>query len=132
MVEGAENLSHGGAERRQHKRIEKQYVTRVNDRISGGWNIAFIRNISAGGLLFHYDKKLNPGALIDFKVSFGMAKEPIECVGKVLRVKAATDAPVYEIATVFVLIKETDSRLINRVAEELCSDKTEGIQNQDR
>ena len=112
-------------ERRQYKRIEKQVMTRLKDNASAGWNIIFTRNISAGGMLFNYTQRLDPGWILDFKITLSGMSNPIECTGEVVRSKPVTSLSadpqkegirMYETAAQFTQIRPAHSLFINHVA----------------
>ncbi len=123
-----ERADYPGPERRRCKRIRKQFLARLRileKDADDHWNIVFIQNIGAGGLLFYYDKKLNEGVRLDFKINFSMMKEPIDCSGEVVRVRKE-DSLVYEVGVFFRKINPSEAAFIGRAAEEFYS-KKEGM-----
>jgi hypothetical protein len=114
-----------GQERRKHKRIEQQFIARFQVRPHDssqeafkGWDIVTVRNLSAGGVNFNYDKDLGVGAVLDFKVNFPDYEPPISCLAKVLRVD---DAPygLFHIAAEFSGVDEKEKKMIENLANEL-------------
>lgn len=112
-------------ERRKHKRIEQQFIARFQVRPHGssqetfkGWDMVTVRNLSAGGVNFNYDKDLGVGTVLDFKVNFPDYEPPISCQAKILRVE---DAPygLFHIAAEFSGIDKKEKQMIEDLADEL-------------
>ena len=110
-------------ERREHRRIDKSFLTRLKimpSKLSklknAFWDLITTKNLSAGGLLFNYYKDVPVGAEIELRIVFPLADRPIECIGKVVRSQKIIDNGVksaYRIAAQFEDINEQDKRSIN-------------------
>ena len=118
-----EDQEHPQTEKRKSKRLNKQFVIRL--QIQGGaskdWDMILISNISRGGLLFSYAKELKEGMILNFKINIALNKNPIYCVGRVVRAKALGNAKIYEAGISFTEISEADADLINQTVEEFLS-----------
>ncbi len=121
-------------EKRKHKRIEKPYIVKLHaipdeakDRISPDWDMVVAKDLGAGGVFFYTSKDLRIGTLLDLRIGFSTATPPIECVGKVVRIKEQPDTSIFGIATNFTKIDEQKKELINRTAEELSRQKNQNV-----
>ena len=61
------------------------------------WNIVFVKNLSAGGIMFDYYKKcryyndnLGFGSLLELKIEFIKSIPTISCTGRVVRIEDAS------------------------------------------
>ncbi|NQT90072.1 MAG: PilZ domain-containing protein [Candidatus Omnitrophica bacterium] len=114
-----------GAEKRKYRRLKKQFVVRLRfhskSRIAifGEYDMVSVRNISAGGALFNYDRKIRLGETITMGMQFPMLKEPIRCTGEIVRVESPSSSgdtsvlPVYFIAIRFIATSEEETRAID-------------------
>jgi len=122
-------------ERRRYKRIRKNFVAKFRlkcDR-SGiesaeNWEMVTTHDLSAGGVLFNYDKEISVGSLVDMFINFPQVKTPINCVGKILRIGRSNPLSLLKIAANFIDIKEEDKQEINRAAEEFYSKQSGRIE----
>ena len=118
------DVNSSGPDKRQHKRIEKPYTVRFRPLSSVGaqtWDMILIKNISAGGLLFHYEHEIKKDTLLNFKISFAYGMPVIECVGRVLRSNAVGKPPVFATAVNFIEISRSQAELIDEHAEKFYS-----------
>ena len=113
-------------DRRKYTRIQKPFLVRYRPRIplekgkkSSRWNIVPIQNISAEGILFKLDKKLEVGTLIDLKIHFPGFHEPIECVARVYRSKKQPQTRLFHITALFTAISAHERELIQKTAERI-------------
>jgi hypothetical protein len=120
-------------ERRRHKRISKSFMSwlkffrgeQEDKRVehSYEWDMVTTRDLSAGGILFNYDKQVGIGIGAKFKVVFPFADHLIECTGKVIRdEKVSTvsmpNTDLHRVAAQFGSIKESDACLIEKIANQ--------------
>lgn len=115
-----EDRRSGSNERRQFPRIARRITTRfqVAEDSQKKWDIILLDNLSAGGVLFRHNEKLEVGTLINLVMSFPNASEqPLLSVAKVLRVKQFQGLLIYEIAAQFTQIDEKTIKLINDIVE---------------
>jgi hypothetical protein len=117
------------ADRRRYKRIERQFIARFQIRphespkeAFAGWDMVTVRNLSAGGVNFNYDKDLGVGSVMDFKVNFPDYEPPINCLAKVIRIGKAPYG-LFHIAAEFSGMDEREKQMINDLAESLQLDK---------
>ncbi len=88
-------------EKRKDLRLEKKFVLRVaaqgeEETISTQWTLVTSKNISAGGVLFTYDRPLDNGTSLHFKIHF--PKKTIECSGIVRRTSPTGLKPLVSVA----------------------------------
>ena len=115
-----------GPERRTCKRIRHQFITRFRiypqkgAKQSHHWNITIIRNLSAGGLLFNYDKNLAAGAVIEFKITLPFIIRPTRCLGTVCRTEPADKRfgnKLYRVATHFIELDDEKKEAVTMHAK---------------
>ncbi len=125
-------MEYSRQERRVCKRIKYQFMTRFRiypqkgAKESHKWDIATIRNLSAGGLLFNYDKNLAAGTVIEFKITLPFIIEPTHCLGMVCRSEPfgkSSDSKLYKIATHFIELDDEKRKIITIHAEKYYSRK---------
>lgn len=113
------------AEKRKARRMQRSFTARVQMRTPSlfpAWDIVTVQNLSADGMLFHYDKPVEPGTVLDFKINFPMTDQPIDGTGRVLRAESTGQGPYYHVAAYFTHITQTERELINESAAELHSE----------
>ena len=115
-------------ERRQHKRIKKNFLARFRLKNIGSdigndgcWEMVTTQNLGAGGVLFNYDKEIPVGSIIDMLINFPQIKNPVSCIGRVLRIDKTNPLALIKIAANFIDISQQDQQEINRAAEEFYS-----------
>ncbi len=84
-------------------------------------------NISAGGLAFRTREKLNPGDVIEVRMKLTDGRNPLECIGRVLRIsgnRAAADRGIYEAAVSFLAIHSVDRLRIEKFCRETAEKAT--------
>ncbi|HEC64389.1 MAG TPA: PilZ domain-containing protein [bacterium] len=113
-------------ERRKYKRTEKPYIARLRikqykglERSSAEWDMVALKDLSAGGVLFNYNKNLGIGALLDLKIDVSTATPTIKCAGKVTRIEQSQPHYTLRIATEFTGIEEKGKEMINTAVEEI-------------
>jgi c-di-GMP-binding flagellar brake protein YcgR len=113
-------------ERRKHKRIEKPYMARLRVKqyegleiSSSEWDMVALKDLSAGGVLFNYNKNLGIGSLLDFKIDISRSTPTINCAGKVTRIEHPHPLSMFRIATEFAEIEEHKKEMINATLERI-------------
>jgi hypothetical protein len=112
-----------GLEKRKHRRIYKTILARFRTYPKGleykpsHWDIVSLNDLSAGGLLFRYNKKIRVGTYLNFLIPFPGSQEPISCLAKVLRLKSRE--LLYDVAASFTDIDDENTGRINKNAEDL-------------
>ncbi len=113
-------------ERRKYKRTEKPYMARLRikqyeglERSSAEWDMVALKDLSAGGVLFNYNKNLGIGSLLDLKIDVSTAIPTIKCAGKVTRIERSQPHFILRIATEFTEINEQAKELISKAIEEI-------------
>jgi len=99
--------------RREFARLNTHCLLKYKG-LSGKEVLSFIRNISAGGALFHCKEELAVGAVIELGISFSGSPQPIKVLAKVLRVKRLKTVGGFYVGVEFVNIGDKDRELINQ------------------
>ncbi|MEI8348617.1 MAG: PilZ domain-containing protein [Candidatus Omnitrophota bacterium] len=109
------------SERRQYKRIDCYCLIRYRALNSQGAyteNLASIRNISGGGLLFKSREYLPVGTQLEVKINFVALEKPIFVLARVVRFEAnKKNAGSYRIGIFFTTIKDQDRKIITQFTE---------------
>lgn len=119
-------MNYKGDERRKYKRVKKPFIVgfQVRPHSPGlddfsGWDMVATLDLGAGGILFYYDRKLEVGSYLDLRINFSVARPPIKCVGKVIRIEEPHCGYMFLVAVVFTEIDEKDQLALNDVVEKL-------------
>jgi len=99
--------------RREFARFNTHFLLKYKG-IGGKPILSFIRNISAGGALFHCKEEIPVGAVIELSISFPPSPEPIKVLAKVLRVKQLKTVAGFYIGVKFINIGDKAKELINQ------------------
>lgn len=120
-MENKSGSNFSGAERRRFKRLNKQFVVRIQavGNVSKGWDIVMIRNISKGGMCFMTSDELKTGDTLNFKINVKLNHNTILCDGTVIRVRTIRKPNVYEVGISFKDIQGADGDLISSTVEEI-------------
>lgn len=119
-------MEYKGSEKRKYKRIKHSFTARirlyqgaVNSEQSGKWNIVTIRNLSAAGISFNYNKKIALGTLIELNITLPIGPKPIHCLAEVCRIDESQSdrvrIPVFGIAVRFIEIESDKKEAINKL-----------------
>jgi len=113
-----------GLEKRKYTRIEKPFMVRFrinqyegHKMIHSNWDIVTIKDLSAMGVCFQYNKNLGIGSLIDLKLDISYSMQTISCVGKVIRIRKTDGYPGFSIATEFAVIDKEEKAMIDKTAK---------------
>lgn len=82
------------------------------------WEMVSVKNLSAGGLLFYYNRNLGFDSLLDLKIDIFHVIPTIHCVGKVVRVEEAQPHSLFRIAASFTELSSEQKELINKTVVE--------------
>ena len=111
-------LGYSGPERREFKRFQKFFVVciQAQEKISflDEWQIVGLENISEGGMLFNHNKALEKGAILKIKIKIDPDNNPIQCIGRIVRVQKLGQLELYEYGTHFTEIKPEDRALVRQ------------------
>ncbi len=123
-----------GQKRRGNKRYEnlprKEPIVMARFKIrsdeaqemeSNDWDSVILKNLSAGGALFFYNKELEIGTLLSLKIYVPEAILIINCVGKVIRIDKPKSTSMYGIAIKLIDIGEQEKEVINTAVEKALS-----------
>ena len=75
--------------------------------------MSFIRDISAGGVLFHSKQDIPVGSILELTINFSPSPRSIKTRAKVLRVKLLKKVEGVDMAVEFINIDNKDKNLIN-------------------
>ncbi|GJQ60730.1 MAG: PilZ domain-containing protein [Candidatus Scalindua sp. AMX11] len=116
-----QNLS----EKREYKRREIPVLARFRVKKYKGqemspfyWEMVSVKNVSAGGLLFYYNRNLGSDSLLDLKIDISYTTPTISCVGKVVRIEEPQPHSLFRIAASFSELSKEEKELINKTIEE--------------
>ncbi len=91
--------------------------------VSKDWDMILIKNISKGGLLFNYDDELKIGTTLNLKINIALNKNPIHCIGKVVRMETSGNPITYEAGVYFTEINNADAEMIEKTVEKFLSEE---------
>lgn len=117
--------------KRKYKRIKHRFTARirlyqkeVKPNESLKWDIVTIRDLSAGGVSFNYDKKIPLGTSLEFNIALPFIKEPAHCVAEVCRIDESQSnkiglkkTRIYWIAVRFIEIESDKKEAIIKFAD---------------
>ncbi len=112
---------------RIYKRIPAQFQFLRKD-ILEKWDIIFLDNVGAGGVMFKLNQDLELGTIINMKMTLP-GSEPITCLAKVIRVKKMPASLVREIAAHFIEMDDSKVAQINQIAEKIYTQNIKRIQH---
>ena len=107
------------AEKRQHPRLDKKFVLCVapqgeEQSVSTQWTFVTSKNISAGGVLFTYDRPLADGTALTFSIHF--PGKTIQCSGVVRRTSPTALQPLVNVAAKLDGLASLDREFIEQYA----------------
>ena len=132
-------------EKRKYERMEpktskcfarfrvKQYEDQ--EMSSPDWDTVAVKNLSAGGMLFHYHKDLEIDSVMDLTIDISAYTPTIKCVGRVIRIEEFQSLSTQDvqplhsircIATEFTEISKQERETIDITVEETLRKETNG------
>ncbi len=118
-------------ENRNYKEIETPCIAKFhtkqcadNENYAPDWDIVSVKNLSAGGMVFVYDKDLGIDSIINISFEISQSIPTISCVGKVLRIEERRHLSGYCIAIQFTEMSAKIKEEINGTIEEILRKKT--------
>jgi hypothetical protein len=119
-------------ERRKYKRLRSpfmplfHYTARFRAKQCEGqeisspdWDIVAVKNLSAGGMVYDYNKKLKLDSLLNLEIDFFKSTPSINCVGRVVRIEKSQANSMFSIAAKFTEIGEEEKEMINTNVENI-------------
>ena len=100
-------------EKRKHDRIDKKVLLRVSMREKDGapeWTIVTSKNISASGVLFGFNQKLDRGTPLYLRIHF--PDHAIDCTATVRRSVPGAQMPLTDVAVSLKGLERSDRDLI--------------------
>jgi c-di-GMP-binding flagellar brake protein YcgR len=82
--------------------------------------LSFIRDISAGGVLFHSKQDIPVGSILELSINFSPSPRSIKTRAKVLRVKLLKKVKGVDMAVEFINLDNKAKSLINHKILEIC------------
>ncbi len=125
MTELVETSNYTGPDRRKYKRIKQRFIIRFR-QADNTWQMVTAQNMSAGGVLFNFDNsvdRVDRDAPLNLKVVFPLIKEPVNCLGKTVRIVRPSGSTFFQIAVKFLDIGEEEKSIINKSADDFYSKK---------
>lgn len=101
--------------KRQFLRLMAHHLLKyklVNEGGRGGV-LSFVRNISAGGVLFHSSEYIKPGSILELTINFPPSAESIKIMAKTLRARGLKTIGGFDIAVQFLNLDEATKKFIN-------------------
>lgn len=105
--------------RRTYDRIHKNFSSSVRTaggRQPGVWTLVFVKNISAGGILFNAEQPSGVGDTVELRIDMLSGRDPICCLGRVVRCVPIEGYPLHEVAVRYDDIAQKDRRDLERFA----------------
>ncbi len=113
--------------KRADTRIKRRFLVRFrieSSKKSYKWDIVTVRDLSAIGISFNYDKRIPLYTPLEFNITLPTVKESIHCKGMVCRVGKVTShrkdirrRPIYDIFTAFTEIERDKENIIETLAK---------------
>jgi hypothetical protein len=111
-------------ERRKYKKLVPPYIARfrtiplvAEKMVSTDWDIVAVKNLSAGGMVYDYNKNLELDSLLDLKIDFFKSIPVLYCIGRVVRSEKLLTNSRFRIAAKFTGINEQEREMINTTVE---------------
>lgn len=105
------------------KRIDRQYITRIQRQGSETWELVPVKNISATGILINYCEALEVGMTLSFQITLPFLSAPTVCRGEIVRVVNNTNPgaliKVFGIGVKFSDLDETIQQRLNDYAGQI-------------
>lgn len=107
----------GRADKREYPRLNKKVVLQVAPRgeqetASSQWTLVTTKNISAGGVMFTYNRSLNEGTPLTLSIHF--PEKTIRCAGVVHRTSPSLRVPLVQVAARLEGFHNGDREFIER------------------
>ncbi len=120
-----------GKEKRKYKRTGLPYYMAALQikhheglkTTSAGWDWVVLKDLSAGGTLFSYNKNLEIGTLLDLIIDVSKHTPAINCVVRAIRIEQSQTHSTRHFAIEFEDTDEQARGRINKVAEEIIEQK---------
>jgi hypothetical protein len=128
-------------EKREYKRIEltkgkdkkiiPPYIARFRvkqyegqETSSPDWNIVAVKSLSAGGMVYDYNKNLEVNQFLDLKIQFFKSIPDINCICRVVRIEKSQPNSLFRIAAKFTEIDGQEREMINTTVEAIFRKET--------
>jgi len=107
--------------KRQFLRLGAHHLLKYKMLDEGGKEgiLSFVRNISAGGVLFHSNEHIKPGSILELDISFPPSPDSIKIKAKVLRSSRLKAMGGFDVAVQFLSLNENIKKFINRKIENI-------------
>ncbi len=101
------------AEKRKFIRLKAHHLMRYKI-VDKGKALSFVRDISAGGVLFHSHKYIHPGSIVELQINFPSHAGPIEATSKIVRIRPLSRVGGFEVGAEFIEIDKDSRDFINK------------------
>ncbi len=112
--------------KRKNKKIVSPYIARFRvkqyegqEMSSPDWDIVAVKNLSAGGMVYDYNKNLELDSLLYLKIDLFKSIPVINCIGRVVRSEKHLANSRFRIAAEFIEIDEQEKEMINTTVEKV-------------
>lgn len=103
-----------GSEQRVFTRLKTHHLIKYRVISSKEKTLSFVRNISAGGVLFYSEEELPLESTLEMKISIPPRVEPVNVIARIVRSNPLKKIGGYEYGVEFVHIDEEDREVINK------------------
>lgn len=102
--------------KRKFSRLKTHHLLKYKllDEESQEGILSFVRNISAGGVLFHSDKYIKPESVLELCISFPPSSDFIKVKARVLRVRELKIIGGFDVAVEFLDLKKDTKDFIDK------------------
>ena len=112
-------------ERRRYRRIRRPFIAHLRVRpyntskTPAEYEVVSLRDISAAGLLFVYNRELEINTVIEFSIKLPTLPAPLYCAGRVVRIDMRRREPLYHIAVSFIESTDEEREILDKAIKEL-------------
>ncbi|MDD4182303.1 MAG: PilZ domain-containing protein [Candidatus Omnitrophica bacterium] len=106
-------------DKRQFLRLSAHHLLKYKLLDEGGkeGTLSFVRNISAGGVLFHSNEYIKPGSNLGLDISFPPSSDSVKIKAKVLRTGKLKTVGGFDVAVQFLNLNGDIKKIIDRKIE---------------
>ncbi|GJQ58192.1 MAG: hypothetical protein D8M57_03120 [Candidatus Scalindua sp. AMX11] len=117
-------------ENKNYREIETPCIARFhtkqdsdNENSNPEWDIVSVKNLSAGGMVFIFDKSLGIDSMLNIRFKISQSQPTINCVGRIVRIEERQHLSGYCTAIAFTEVSAQTKSEINRTIEEIVRKK---------
>ena len=102
-----------GEERRKYIRLDAHHLLKYR-KVGKEEALSFVRNISAGGVLFIAKENIPLGDVVELEINFPGFPHPIKASAKVVWIKELKELGGFETGAEFINVEEDAREFINK------------------